>query len=165
MVNPMLSRASVRRFTPEPVSDDAVTALLTAAMQAPSAGNQQPWRFYVVKDAEKRSLLSLASPYAHPAAGAPVVLVLAGDTAHMRFPENWQMDLSAAAENILLAATMEGLGGVWMSIAPQEERMARVISALGLPANVLPFCLIAIGHPREMPQVKLRYDDARVTWI
>jgi len=59
----------------------------------------------------------------------------------------WEQDLSAASENILLAAHAIGLGGVWTCIYPHEERMSPVKSILNLPDNMIPFNLIPIGHP------------------
>jgi nitroreductase len=51
-------RHSVRRFTDQPVSDENVTALLAAANQAPSAHNQQSWRFYVLRQSQKKAALA-----------------------------------------------------------------------------------------------------------
>ena len=46
----ILARRSIRKYTDQPVSDEQVTDLLRAAMAAPSAYNQQPWQFVVVRD-------------------------------------------------------------------------------------------------------------------
>ena len=61
-IEAILTRRSVRRFTPQPVSEEEITLLLRAAMQAPSAGNAQPWHFVVVTE---RSALD-AIPTFHP---------------------------------------------------------------------------------------------------
>ena len=57
-MNAIQTRASVRAYTTEPVSDEEVRAILQAAMAAPSAGNQQPWEFWVTRDAAKREELA-----------------------------------------------------------------------------------------------------------
>ncbi len=54
----ILERASVRQFSEEPVSEDQIRVLLRAGMAAPSAGNQQPWEFYVVFDEATRQSLA-----------------------------------------------------------------------------------------------------------
>ena len=63
MADAIFKRASVRRFTDDPMTDDEVRALLRAGMAAPSGGNQQPWEFYVARDRATLQLLSEASPW------------------------------------------------------------------------------------------------------
>ena len=52
-MNEIFTRVSTRKFEDRPVESEKITQLLKAAMQAPSAGNQQPWEFFVVTDKEK----------------------------------------------------------------------------------------------------------------
>ena len=99
-------------------------AILRAAMQAPSAGNQQPWEFYVVTNKEKLAALSEVSPYAGMTKYAPVAIV-AAYRKNCMMPEYAQIDLSIAMENLWLETDAQGLGGVWLGIAPHEERMLR----------------------------------------
>lgn len=146
----ILSRVSVRRFADKPVNSEQVSAILHAAMSAPTGVNKQPWEFIVVDDPELLGRLAEALPYAKMAAHAPVAIVVCGNKD--RFLEGiddvlWEQDLSAASENILLAAHAIGLGGVWTCIYPHEERMAPVKSILNLPDNMIPFNLIPIGQP------------------
>ena len=159
-------RASVRAFTDEPPADDRIERLLRAAMAAPSAGNQQPWAFVVVRDAGLRARLAAASPYAGPAEKAPVVVVVCTRPAEARFPGNAPQDAAAATENLLLAAVDEGLGAVWLGIAPEEDRMAAVAAALDLPADTQPFALVAVGFPAAAPAPRgaERFDPERVQW-
>ena len=63
-MNEIYTRVSVRKFEDRPVEPEKITQLLKAAMQAPSAGNQQPWEFFVVTDKEKIKALSQSNPYA-----------------------------------------------------------------------------------------------------
>lgn len=146
----ILGRVSVRRYTAEPVSDAEMTAILHAAMSAPTGVNRQPWEFVVVDDADLLSELAAALPYAKMAAHAPAAIVVCGN--RERFLDGvdtslWEQDLSAASENILLAAHAIGLGGVWTCVYPHEERIAPVRSILNLPAGLIPFNLIPLGHP------------------
>lgn len=159
-------RASVRAYTDEAVTDEDVRSLLAAAMAAPSAGNQQPWEFVVVRDEGLRARLAAASPYAKPALKAPVVLVFCMREEGARFPEMVVQDLAAAVENCLLRAVSLGLGAVWLGIYPEEDRVAVVAEALGLADGVVPFALVACGHPeREVrPSGLSRFDEARIDW-
>ncbi len=71
----IFSRRSIRKYTDDPVSDEQVTDLLRAAMAAPSAGNQQPWQFVVVRDREVLEVIADANPYGGMARQAPVAIV------------------------------------------------------------------------------------------
>ena len=146
----IITRVSVRRYDARPVTDVQISALLHAAMSAPSAVNLQPWEFIVVTDSEILTALSDGLPYAKMAAHASVAIVVCGNKE--RFLDGidsvlWEQDLSAASENILLAAHAIGLGGVWTCIYPHEERVAPVRTILNLPDNLIPFNLIPIGYP------------------
>lgn len=167
MTEAIFRRASVRSFTDEPVGDDEVRALLRAAMAAPSAGNQQPWEFYVVRDQALRVQLSHATPYAKPAAAAPCVIAVCARTEGLRFPSCVPQDMGAAVENLLLEAVEIGLGAVWLGIAPEPDRVAAATEALGLPKGVEPFALIACGHPANEPAPKGadRFDESRIRWV
>lgn len=146
----IIRRVSVRKYSDNTVSSGQASAILHAAMSAPTGVNKQPWEFIVVDDSELLRQLADALPYAKMAAQAPVAIVVCGNKD--RFLEGvddvlWEQDLSAASENILLAAHAIGLGGVWTCIYPHEERMAPVKSILNLPDSIVPFNLIPIGHP------------------
>lgn len=148
----IIRRVSVRRYSDKPVSSEQVSAILHAAMSAPTGVNKQPWEFVVIDDPELLGQLAEALPYAKMAAQAPVAIVVCGNKD--RFLDGvdavlWEQDLSAASENILLATHAIGLGGVWTCIYPHEERMAPVRTILNLPDNLIPFNLIPIGYPEK----------------
>ena len=147
----IMERRSVRSYSAKPVSAEAVTALLRAAMAAPSACNQQPWRFTVVRRQDLKERLAAASPFAGFAAQAPVILVPAFRK-DCQLPEYAPVDTSAAVENLLLAAVQQGLGAVWLGVYPRPERMAAVAKILQLPPEEAPFAMVAVGYPKEQPQ-------------
>jgi nitroreductase len=158
-------RISVRRFQDRPVEKDKIMDLLRAGMQAPSAGNQQPWEFYVVTNPDKIKALAAASPFAGCAAGAKVVLVPVYRKKGLRFPEFAQIDLAIAQENIWLRTDELGLGGVWLAIAPVPERMANVKKILQLPDTVEAFSLFPVGYPAEDHPQQDRFDEKRLHWV
>ncbi|MDE7414530.1 MAG: nitroreductase family protein [Muribaculaceae bacterium] len=146
----IMNRRSVRRYAARPVSDDQISAILHAAMSAPSGVNKQPWEFVVIEEKAILKALADALPYAKMTADAPVAIVVCGNKD--RFLDGiddtlWEQDLSASSENILLAAHSLGLGGVWTCIYPHPERIEPVKNILSLPDNLIPFNLIPIGYP------------------
>ena len=159
-IDNLFARRSIRRYTSEPVTDDQVETLLQAAMAAPSAVNHRPWHFVVVRDAATRAALAAAHPYAKMVTQAPVCIVPCGDTTIS--PDFWVQDLSAATENILLAATGLGLGTVWCGVHPRADRAAAIRQILGIPEGIVPLCLIAVGHPDEQKEPRTQYDARRV---
>ncbi len=140
-------RRSVRKFTNQSVEPEKIDKLLRAAMQAPSAANQQPWEFIVVQDKKGLSQLSEISPYAKPVAGSAVTFVLLTDESKLRVPTGWEQDMSAAAENMLLEAVHLGLGGVWFGVATADSVTENVRQLFELPDNIRPFALISVGYP------------------
>jgi len=155
-------RRSIRRYTSEAVGEREIEELLRAAMAAPSAGNQQSWRFVVVTDREQLQRLSQATPYSKMLAEAPLGIVVAGDTRDERHPGYWVQDCSAAIENLLVAAHGLGLGAVWIGVHPVEERVNNVRAACAIPEGVVPMSMIAIGHPAEEKPPSERYEPAYV---
>ena len=74
-MNEIFHRVSIRKYQDKPVENEKIMQILRAGMQAPSAGNQQPWEFFVVTNKEKIRELSMSHQYAGCAAGAPVLIV------------------------------------------------------------------------------------------
>lgn len=158
----VMGRRSIRQYTDEPVDTGDVETLLRAAMAAPSAGNQQPWRFVVVSDPALLGELAEATPYSTPAGRAPLVVAVCGDPAAERHPGYWVQDCSAATQNLLVAAHGIGLGAVWIGVYPIEERVTAVKRILGIPDGITPLGLVAIGHPAETKPPAERFDEAHV---
>ena len=156
----IFSRKSVRSYTDQPVTDEQVETMLRAAMAAPTGMNVQPWRFVVIRDQAVKE--KLAGPRGGMIAQAPVVFVICGETTLMRKPfgqpdaeavevenGNWTQDCSAATENLLLAATAQGLGAVWTAAYPHEDRIAAVRSILSIPERYIPLCVVPVGFPAD----------------
>jgi nitroreductase len=162
-IGAILTRRSVRQYAPQPVPDEVVRELLAAAMQAPSAGNQQPWHFVLVADRNQLTALAGVLPYGQMLRSAPLAVVVCGDPELARHPGFWVQDCSAATQNLLLAAHAEGLGAVWLGVYPIEERVAGVQQLLGMPGHVVPLCVVPLGYPASKPEPPARrYDEARV---
>ncbi len=161
-MNSIFQRASVRRFLDKPVEAEKLELLMRAAMAAPSAGNQQPWEFYVVTRRKTLSALAGCSPYAGSLSSAPAGIIVCGRTAASKYPSLIDTDLAAATENILLEAVELGLGAVWLGVAGIEGRADAVAAVLETPSTLRPFAMIACGYPEEPQEPQDRYDPARV---
>ncbi len=156
----MMKRKSVRQYTTEPVSDEDIKTMLISAMQAPSAGNQQPWEFVVIKDRTTLDLLSKVSNGAWMLTQAPLCIhVIMKDD--MKKQNMASQDLGACVQNILLEATNLGLGTCWIGVYPEEERMEKIKDILHIKEGT-PFANIAIGHPKTQEEISVRYDELRI---
>ena len=160
----IFERVSIRKYTDRAVEDEKILAILRAAMAAPSAGNQQPWEFYVVRDRNKLEELSRVSPYAGCAKAAPVAIVSAYRE-KLWAPAYAQIDMSIAMENLWLACREQGLGGVWLGIAPVEDRMRAVEEILGIPEGLRAFAIFPLGYPAEERKQQDRFDESRIHFI
>jgi len=158
----ILSRRSIRKYTTKPVSDCVIRDILEAAMCAPSAGNERPWEFIVVRDRQTLEELMKVHPHAQMLKEAALAIVVCGDTKKEVYSGFWVQDCAAATENILLAATAKGLGSVWLGIYPMQDRVKGVKKVLGIPENVVPLALVPLGYPAEKKKPENRFDVCRV---
>jgi nitroreductase len=160
------SRRSIRKYRDEPVPEDLIQKLLAAAMQAPSACNQQPWQFVVIDEGATLAKIPGFMPNAAMAAKAPLAILVCGDL-HLGVEKSegyWVLDCAAATQNLLLAAHALGLGAVWTGVYPREQRMESLRRLVGLPENVIAHSLVVIGYPAEQVQPEERYRPERVRW-
>lgn len=162
----ILARTSIRAYQDRPVEQDKIEKLLRAGMAAPSAVDKRPWHFIVVTDRQVLQGLSQANPNAGMAAKAPLAIVVCGDKtkALTRVPDYWVQDVSAATENILLAAQAMGLGAVWTGTYPVADRCEKVAATLSLPEHIVPFCTIVVGYPERNQMPKNKWDESNISY-
>ena len=184
-IEPILSRRSVRRFRPQPVSDGLLAALLACAQSAPTKSNLQQYSIVVLKDSGRRSQMLELIPQAGWAAAAPLLLVFLGDVrrgrriAAQRGYEhrndnvdtfmNAAVDAALAMQCFISAAEASGLGCCPLSVV--RNRLDELKDLLELPAGVFPIAGLAAGWPDADPDISMRlppdvvvhedrYDDA-----
>jgi nitroreductase len=157
---PIFSRRSVRDFTGAEVVEPDVRALLEAGMAAPSASNRKPWHFVTVTDRRKLDRLAEIHPYAKMLSTAGLCIAVCGDKTVS--PDYWVQDCSAATENILIAASLLGLGSVWLGVHPRPDRETEITRFLGVPDDIGLLCLIAVGHPAANPAPRTQPDPGRI---
>jgi nitroreductase len=161
----IMQRRSIRRYTDEPVTGEEITLLLQAAMAAPSAMNRKPWEFVVLTEPER--LQALRRRLVLGKFNAPVAIVVCGNlkrAAPAMAKDFWVLDCSAATQNILLAATGLGLGTVWIGVYPVRLIMSLVSRLLELPKHVSPLAVIWVGHPAQDKSPRTQYDEDNVHW-
>jgi nitroreductase len=162
-IEAIMGRRSIRRYEDRPVEPEKVETLLRAAMAAPSAGNQQSWRFVVVTDRTRLDRLAEATPYSGMLKHAPLAIVVCGDTTSEKYPEDyWVEDASAAMENLLVAAHAVGLGACWLGYHPRQDRKDNAREILGIPEGVDTLGVASIGYPAEEKPPADRYNEDHV---
>ena len=146
MLKEIANRRSVRKFLDKDVERGKIIELIKAGMQAPSANNQQPWEFIIIKDKNTLLRLSEMKTGAIPLKFANFAIVVLGNKINLKSPEYLDQDLAACTQNILLEAVNQNLGAVWIGVAPIQSRMDFTRKILNLEENHIPFSIIAAGY-------------------
>ncbi len=162
VIEAILTRRSIRKYSREKITDNQIEIILKAAMYAPSAMNQQPWHFIVIDERKKLNLIMEVHPYAKMLKEAGLAILVCGDERLQLSKGYWVVDCGAATQNLLLAAHGIGLGAVWLGVRPREERKSGIRKIFHLPDHVQPFSLISIGYPAEEKPVPQRFKPERI---
>lgn len=151
-------RRSIRRFLEKEVDEKIVKEILECAILAPSEGNLQPWRFYVIKNKELKEKLAVCAFGQKFIASAPICIVVCADLKRTSpYGERGRslyclQSTAAAIQNMMLYAVSKGLGTCW--VGAFDER--KVSQALFLPSHLRPVALIQVGYPAESPSAPPR---------
>jgi nitroreductase len=149
-------RRSIRKYKPEPVSEDKLKRIFEAARLAPSGGNRQPWQFVVVRNPERKKAVGRAANNQIFITDADTIIVVLGD------PEvsshGFKRDPIIAVEHMVLAATSLGYGTCWIA-AFNEDEVKRI---LRIPEKLAVVALLPIGVPDESPIKKPRKKLAEI---
>lgn len=166
VINNIMTRTSIRSYQEKAVESDKIDRLVRAGMAAPTAVDKRPWHFVTVTDKDILNQLATANPYASMLKEAPLAIVVCGNMDKRldgQAADFWVQDVSAASENILLAAHGMGLGAVWTGLYPMIDRSNAVARILNLPSHLVPFNIIVIGYPAAQQKPKDKYDPANVS--
>lgn len=158
----IIQRRSIRKFTNQELTKDEILELLKAGMYAPSAGNAQPWEFIVSDNKEDFEQIMSIHKYAHMLKTASHIIVICANLKEERFEGYFPQDCSACIQNILLQAHDMGLGSVWLGVYPDNERIEKFTEIFNLPEHVLPFGVVALGHPDEDKKVPERFKEEKI---
>ena len=149
------ARYSVRAYKPDPVEDEKLHQVLSAARLAPTADNRQPFKIIVIhtqgKEAELRKIYNrewfTQAPLILCACGVPRLSWVRRD--QRRYLD---VDVAIVMDHLILAATDLGLGTCW--IAAFNAAAARQV--LGLPEEIEPLIFTPLGYPADLPRPKER---------
>jgi nitroreductase len=135
----------VRRYRPEPLSEDEVRAIADTARKAASSKNTQKWAFVTVRDPDRLAELGDVGYYSShlPSAGAAIALVVPKPNPDHARSILW--DLGRAAQNIVLAAWAMGIGSCPITV----HRFDLAARVLGLPDDQQCEYIIALGWPAD----------------
>ncbi len=158
----LLTRRSIRKYRQGDVPDSVVKDVLTAAMSAPSAGNEQAWQFVVIRDHQTLVKMAEIHQYAQMLKEAALAILVCGDLSLQKYKDWWPQDCSAAMENLLLAIHASGFSSVWLGVYPRQERIEGLRKLLGLPEHVVPFAIAPVGIPGEKKGKENRYTESKV---
>lgn len=163
----ILNRKSVRKYTKEEVKKEQLEMLVRAGMAAPSARNSQPWLFFVIDDRTILDNLAKQLPNAKMLLSAKAAIVVCGNLQKALEGDGrefWVQDCSAATQNILLAAESMGLGAVWTGAYPRKETVNIIKVELGLPEHIVPLNVIPIGWQTGEEKPKQKYTEENIRW-
>jgi nitroreductase len=157
VIEGIMSRHSVRKFVKKKIEKEKIDIILEAGHRAPSAGNMQPWRFIVVRDAKSKDKLYNATwnqPWIRVADTLIIVAANPFDSwEHVRKGDvggDWKnvypLDIGAAIENMLLAAHSLNLGAVWVG-SMNKLLVFEVIGEHKKERNLEIISIIALGYP------------------
>lgn len=161
------ARKSVRRYRDRPVPQESLEILLRTGMAGPSAGNKRPWAFVVTREKAGLAMLAQGMPYGKMLTSAAAAITVCG-LMQQTLPDEerdfWIQDCSAASQNILLAAEALGLGAVWLGVYPLPDRVEHARRVLGLPRDVTPLNVLAIGYPLGAEKARDKFNPAAIHW-
>ena len=166
----IFTRKSVRSYTGRPISDADMHTILEAGMSGPSCVNARDWSFIVVRDQETLNKMADANGRpATPLRTAAAAILICGDLSRAFPPaqEYWVIDGAIAAQNMTLAAWGLGIGSVWLGTWPQMDRVENQAKLFGLPENMVPHSVLALGYPDEAANAaapKENWEEDRVHW-
>ena len=171
LLNLIKQRRSVRNFIKnKPIDEKTLNLILEAGIHAPSAGNVQPWHFFVVMKLDAMEKLMKAAYGQSFIAESSCIIVACIDTvqASNRYGERGKnlyaiQDTSAAIQNMLLVAHNFNLGACWVGAFETID----VSKVLNLQPSLIPIALVCIGYPSKITSfVTTRKPlSSVVTWL
>lgn len=154
MLKEIQNRRSIRNYLPDEVTKEEILDILQAGINAPSAKNNQPWRFVIVskeiKDKISEKMVELYGPNktAEVIKTVPyLILVYNKDNEYFN-----HLSIGAAIENILLETTNRNLGSLWIGYIKKIEDYVKELVNIDLEL----VSAIAIGIKNEEPVARPR---------
>lgn len=139
------SRVSIRKYKAKQVPEEILEELIDCARLAPTARNEQPWEFIIIREKSIIEQIGSLAPNGSFMKDAPVsIAVFCKDTKY------YLEDGSAATENILLAAHAHGIGGCWIA-GDKKPYCEAVKKLLNVPEGYKLVSMLSLGYPTKEP--------------
>ena len=169
-IEAIMNRKSIRKYTDQPIDEEAIQTILKAGMSGPTCVNARDWQFIVVQKEEVLNQMADANGRpAEPLRKAKLGILICGNTdlAFKGAKDYWVIDGAIAGQNMILAAEDLGIGSVWLGTWPQMNRVEGLQKLFGLPENLIPHSIIAFGYPAEDPDKSSKpvFEENKVTYI
>lgn len=158
----ILNRRSIRSYKSKKISKEKINKILKAAMYAPSAMNYQPWHFIVLSERKDIDQIFNINLHAEMVKQAPLAIIICGDLKVEINIDYLVQDCSAATQNALLEIHELGLGGVWISSYPNKDTIEGLRKYFGIPENIVPISIIALGYPAEEKENENRFNIEKI---
>lgn len=157
-------RRSVREYSDRVVEKEKIESILKAAMQAPSACNQQGTRYLVITDRNILNEISSRFKTIRFASTASFAIIFLIDLDHLVVPKLAIQDASASTQNAMLEAVSLGIGSCWCGVGALEDRIKEVREMFNLSENLEPFSIVTFGYPLKGDAFRFidRYDPKKV---
>ncbi len=161
MIDTILNRCSIRKYTEQNIKEEDINTLLRAGFAAPCSKDSRCWHFIVLDDKEIMTSLGQNLTYAHMLEYANKAILVCAE--REKAPLCWSLDCSAASENILLAAESLGIGACWTAVYPYKDREEVVRKNMpDIPLDVEILCIIPLGYPAKEKRIKEKYDISKI---
>ena len=150
LLDVMLQRRSVRKYTKEPVSEEKLEKILQAGLLAPTSRNIKPCEFYVIRDnAVLKELSKSKKMGAGMLAECDMAIAVFGDS---NKADTWIEDCSIAMSYMNLMATEQGIGSCWCqmhlrSSLSGKDAEVNVKKILSVPEKYRIVGILALGMP------------------
>ena len=166
MLEIIKKRRSIRKYQSKPVEKEKLNEVLKATMFAPSAHDEKPWEFIVVRDQKTKDLLANTKRWSYFVNQAPIVLILCSKEV-----KYWIENLAIVAENIYLEATNQGLGTCFVQIRGSqtyegEDAEEHIKNFLSIPKNIRVLCMMPLGYPAEEKEQhsEQEFEKEKIHW-
>lgn len=158
------ARRSIRKMTDKPIPDETIQAILEAVRLAPSWANGQCWRLILVKDPEKRALISERASRSDNMKVCPLVIVacaLPEQSGNRHGQAYYLVDIGVGLEHLVLEATAQGLATCWIGIFDEPH----IKQALQIPEPVRVVALVMMGYAAEERNPRPRLSLEEMSWV
>lgn len=160
VLSAITSRRSVRTYTSEPIDQTLMKTIAQYWLYAPSAHNQQAWKFFLISKKEDHEFLWETMEFGKMIPNASGVILACFNKEQLKSPEFIQQDMWASIQNILLAAHEKWIWAVWVGIYPHEREIQKIHTYFKLEKQIIPFAIISLGYP----EIPLKEKNIKTEW-